>query len=208
MTLHSMRKTDATYKQSAPPNGWGYCGTSFNGTGSSWDGNENAASGYPCLDQPGRGQGDLLVNPFPNTRNSATQCSGSSPCAWPRQALEPVYAWANGWQLVQNSGGSFAAAAEFSVLSANKDYYVEIQPFTGSSGIGVGKLSDRPSSCTPGVAYWATNMPGRWPETLYQCSAPNTWTEYYRPYPYPHPLRSGAPASLVGAPGNLRVTVH
>ena len=32
------RKDNATYNQTATPNGWGYAGTEFNGTGSMWDG--------------------------------------------------------------------------------------------------------------------------------------------------------------------------
>ena len=57
------RKNNATYNQTATPNGWGYAGTEFNGTGSMWDGGTalgtDTLKGYPCLDQPGRGQGDL-----------------------------------------------------------------------------------------------------------------------------------------------------
>jgi hypothetical protein len=49
---------------------------------SAWDGNTGAPGGYPCLDQSGRGQGDLI--------------SGANPTpAWPHQAAEPIYAWNN-----------------------------------------------------------------------------------------------------------------
>jgi hypothetical protein len=204
VTLHSMRKNNATYRQSSSPNGWGYCGTQFNGIGSNWDGNTDAVTGYPCLDQPGRGNGDLLANTFPNVKNTATQCSAGSPCAWPRQADEPIYEWSNAFRLVRNSGGNFLSVAESAVLQRNKDFYLQISPFNGSSGVGVGALADRPSSCTTGVAYWATGAPGGSPETLYKCTATNTWTEYYRPYTYPHPLTGRSPAGPA-APANVRV---
>ena len=67
-----IRKDNGTYSQTATPNGWGYCGTQFNGTGSNWDGNTDGTTGYPCLDQPGRGQGDLLSGNFPTETNAAT----------------------------------------------------------------------------------------------------------------------------------------
>ena len=63
------RKNNDTYNQQPTPNGWGYGGTEFNRTGSNWDGGTalgtDTVKGYPCLDMPGRGQGDLLTGLFP-----------------------------------------------------------------------------------------------------------------------------------------------
>ena len=76
------RKNNGTYNQQPTPNGWGYAGTEFNGTGSNWDGGTalgtDTTKGYPCLDQPGRGQGDLITGLFPNKVNSTT---GDNPLA-------------------------------------------------------------------------------------------------------------------------------
>jgi len=56
--------------------------------------------------------------------------------------------------------------------------------FDGSSGVGVGLLSQRPLSCMKeGVAYWATNE-----NKLYRWHN-GKWELYYAPYAYPHPLR-------------------
>ena len=102
--LHSMRRNNTTYAQTPPPNGWGYCGTSFNGTGSAWDQNTSTTTGYRCLDQPGTGKSDLLVNWFPYTCDvTLGQCGavpGSPPQpganyngVYPNQQLEPIYEW-------------------------------------------------------------------------------------------------------------------
>jgi hypothetical protein len=63
-------------------------------------------------------------------------------------------------------------------------------------------LANRPTTCTAGVGYFATDQ-GSWntsssnPEgvqqsgadgVLYKCTATNTWTLYYTPAIYPHPL--------------------
>jgi transcriptional regulator with XRE-family HTH domain len=82
----------------------GHCGTAFNGTRSNWDGNADAVTGYPCIDQPGRGQGDLLTGDFPSEVNSTT-----GTIAWPHQALEPIYEWLNTASVVPGWGGSFVA---------------------------------------------------------------------------------------------------
>jgi hypothetical protein len=107
------------------------------------------------------------------------------------------------------------------VLAENRDYWQQRTSFTGAvtvdcggtplhgdtsttGGVGCGTLGAMPATCTTGTAYWATDqscsdltgMVGTNPATpitgtLYKCTAQNTWTAYYTPYTYPHPLRSG-----------------
>ena len=137
-----------------------------------WDGNQDS-SGYPCLDQPGRGQGGLLSNFNP------------TPVGWPHQAPSPIYLWNN----TNTAGKPQVVVLSGAVIVRGRDYYEQITPFMGSSGIGSGPLANRPTTCTPKVAYWATDQ-----QTLYQCSVTDTWTVYYRPYTYPHPL-TGSPGT-------------
>ena len=180
IALYSVRSDNSIYTQTGTPNGWGYCGTAFNGTGSCWDGNNPLSSGYACLDNPGRGQGDLLSGNFPNVIDSVT-----STCTWPNQASEPMYEWSNIWS-PWGYGTSTVSNSNPSVLAANRDYYQYTSSFSGTSGTGSGTLAARPAICTPSVAYWATDT-----NTLYQCTATNTWIAYYTPYTYPHPLTQG-----------------
>lgn len=199
ITLHSMRRDNSTYSQTATPDGWGWCGTSQSGTGSNWDGNTNVTTGYPCLDQPGRGVGDLLANNFPTAQNTDT-----GKISWPDQALEPVYVWLSPW--AKWSGGWFVAAYEEEVLVENQDYYSDANnetgaaiTFNGTVGVGSGVRASRPATCTTGVVYWSTDQGGNWNTTngsandgtLDKCTATNTWTNgVYTPYTYPHPGRS------------------
>ncbi len=148
---------------------------------STWDGNADA-TGYPCRDQIGRGPDD-------------PQWDHSPPGAY-TQPLVPAYAWENRRQ-------SNNALVPFQVINSsevhiqeNRDFYNQTTTFDGTSGVGVGMLATRPSTCTPGVAYWATDQ-GEWNSEnpgpdgqLYKCTAPDTWELYYIPYTYPHPLTS------------------
>jgi hypothetical protein len=190
-------RASTAYTETPTPSGWGYCGTDEHGTGSNWDGNNNATTGWPCFDGVGRGMTTQALNgqDFPNVLNSIT-----GTMAWPQQYLEPIYEWGDtvyAGAVIQITGDN---ASE-----NNRDFYVQTSGFNGTSGTGQGLLSARPSTCTPGpggtyatsptgsygVAYFATDANSGNGE-LYACTATNTWTAIYQPYTYPHPLEANA----------------
>jgi PKD repeat protein len=71
------------------------------------------------------------------------------------------------------------------VPRANVHYWFQGATFNGTSGVGVGLKSARPSSgLTAGVGYWATDE-----NILYRATGATTWEAYYTQYTYPHPLR-------------------
>jgi hypothetical protein len=174
--------------------------------GSPWDGNTDVY-GYPALDQPGRGAGDLLTGAFPNRINNTTGTA-----AWPNQVLEPLYSWNN---IAINQTGVMYNNQDTIRIQENRDYYPQASgqqtsptsPFNGTSGTGWGTLANRPTTCTTGVGYFATDQ-GSWNTStsnpygvqrngsdgvLYKCTNnPDPWTLYYTPYTYPHPLRGGS----------------
>src|SRR5208283_2406902 len=106
---------------------------------------------------------------------------------WPHQALDPLYVW-------DNTLNATNAVSAFAMYTDNQDYYQQFGPggesgsFNGTAGVGQGSANSKPSTCTPGVGYWATDT-----NTLYVCNPTNTWTIYYTPHIYPHPLVSGTP---------------
>lgn len=149
-------------------------------------------------------------------------------------ASEPYYLWnnrraSNIW-LAETGGGKLPTSpcrnddkcgptyTSITQIQNNRDYYDFAPTFDGTSGTGCGTIESRPSTCTTGVAYWATNqscsdqtgLVGANPTTpiagtLYKCTAPNTWTAAYTPYTYPHPLRDSSPKSVLTPPKNLMV---
>jgi hypothetical protein len=182
-------RTNTQHAFATAPSGWGYCGAGIGP--SAWDQNTDS-SGYACIDQIGRGKGDLLPQSYWPLN-----------AAWPHEALEPVYEWNDTLSFAPTWGGVVFSAQ--TSINQNRDYFVYTPSFNGTSGVGSGLLSARPSTCTALVAYWATDT-----NTLYQCSTTNTWTTYYKPYTYPHPLVQGSTSSgtTVAAPTNLSAVIQ
>lgn len=181
------------------PNGWCTSSDVCDGTDAR-DGNRSPTTthrGYPCYLQPAR------------------DVSGT---------LKPVYVWRNTLSGSKTDLLLWSDGYAPNHFKANRDYYnatsanaqtSPTSPFNGTTGMGYGTKANRPTTCTPtedaldagkgGVGYWATDegywnskTPGTPSGVLYRCSATNTWTLHYVPYPYPHPLRSGlaAPTGL------------
>lgn len=97
-------------------------------------------------------------------------------------------------------------------IAENSNYWNEQTSFNGVVGVGYGLLSSRPATCTKGVGYWATDQ-GGWNNSgsggqgvFYKCTSTNTWSLYYTPYTYPHPLASFSSAPL--PPTNITVVVQ
>jgi len=179
---------------------WGPC------TGSSpIDGNTSGGEGYPCRDQIGRS-------------TDSFQWNYGSP--YPSQQLAPVFIWKNTRTdtsveipVQLNCVGTSEECTRQSTkhIVESRDYYTFRSSFNGVSGVGEGTLAQRPSTCTTGVGYWATDQ-GEWnsknagPDgALYRCTSTNTWSLYYTPYTYPHPLQNGG-SSKPEPPTDLRVT--
>jgi len=87
-------------------------------------------------------------------------------------------------------------------------WWTQHATFTGATGIGRGIKSSMPATCTTGVGFWVTDE-GSWNKKLaantsgrfYKCTSTNTWTLYYTPYTYPHPLQGTAVPITLKSPG-------
>ena len=128
----------------------------------------------------------------------------------PIQHPHDTYFWNNWWDgsLVDATEGEDVAGH----IDENSEFFNYAAGFDGTVGIGIGSTAPE-GNCTAGVGYWVTAYsPGTTPPTtmadmrtycqagvLYKATATNTWTLYYRPYTYPHPLTAGGgPPGLSG----------
>lgn len=145
-----------------------------------WDQNIPGFEGWRCLEQPGALFG-------------VAKGSGA--------VSMPFYQWTNtiddvvkSFSINPSGGGECSRRETFHIIE-DRDYYNHNASFDGTTGVGVGTLANRPATCTPEVAYWATDE-----SKLYKCTATNTWSLHYTPFTYPHPLRG-----VIPPPTNLRV---
>lgn len=91
----------------------------------------------------------------------------------------------------------YDGADNYCGVSENRNWYNYNASFNGTTGIGRGTAAPT-MNCTKGVAYWqaSTATPTVDPAVvqngiLWKATAANTWTAYYTPYTFPHPLAGG-----------------
>jgi hypothetical protein len=169
MTLYRVTISD-TY----PP--WGMC-TDGN---HAWDGN-TSPTGYPCLDQFGW---------IFDENNTGTR------------TLTPIYMWLN----TRNGSALGNPITSDTYVTINREFYTTNGASCTSGGActtGIGTGTSLPTTCTTGVGYWKTDE-GNWDSVqagtdgvLYKCTSTNTWTLYYTPYTYPHPLQNASSTSVL-----------
>jgi hypothetical protein len=213
--------------------GWEITGSTSNTVMSSWyayDGNNGVVvsdgdtyiilRASVCLDQPGRGAGVYISG-------DSSENTSPTPVGPIDEALDPIYEWGDTIGTSSSPGyGPFQVGT--AKLLLGRDYYEETNnqaaqsnpttPFNGTAtgacggswtcNVGHGTFANRPTTCTQGVGYWATDQ-GNWNQSgsggqgeLYICTATNTWTMEYEPYVYPHPLDTRSnPTPNPGVPG-------
>jgi uncharacterized membrane protein YgcG len=163
-------------------------------------GDEFIITGYTkCLDQGGAGAGQLFANFFITPVETTTE------------VVDPAYEWDNAGPPPDHGNIGTDSPSTF---TANVQYYTDNsngKPVECSAthacaslteGVAWGKLAYRPTTCTAGVGYYATDQ-GSWNQSgnafgqgqFFVCGAGNTWQARYAPYCYPHPLVSGVSCS-------------
>jgi hypothetical protein len=174
------------------------------------------AGGYRCLDQAGAGK--------------SIQYSGTGPAysitigpiASGQSALEPILAWGN----TLNGALAHIVNPGLDVVVENRDMFNQNNSCAGGTCTGgIGRGASLPTGCSPtsmnsGPYFFDTDA-GSWNAIgvdgaqdstdtngiLYKCTAPNTWTVFWTPFTYPHPLVTGlTTASPPSAPTGLRVS--
>ncbi|MFY9560030.1 MAG: hypothetical protein WAQ52_07340 [Terriglobales bacterium] len=94
----------------------------------------------------------------------------------------------------QNNGPYCGGQFESTFIQQNRDYWLPTY----------GLESALPGTCTAdGNTYYGTTDTDK----IYKCTAANTWTLFYQPYTYPHPLRTNS-QNAPNAPTNLAAVVQ
>jgi hypothetical protein len=157
------------------------------------------ATGYPCMDQAGRGKSHVLSGD--GDGGSALSYIGDM-----QNVSEPIVCVNNTDHGVEsdcyNPGSN-------DVIVASRDYFNYNSGCVGAScTAGTGRGASLPTGCTPTATpgpWFVLTTAGTWNNgsptsgKFYQCTATNTWSARYgivnttgEPYTYPHPLQNTA----------------
>jgi hypothetical protein len=150
----------------------------------------------------------------PTPQYSQYSCDSCQDPAYPAysQHIQNTYAWNNhGNGVEQRLTKRLDYCADLSDgyrITENVDYWnFNPNALDGNAEKGINCGSAPPvGKCSIGDGYWQTSYsPCSSPPAtmedlktytqsgrLYVCTAPDTWTAYYQPYTYPHPLRGGS----------------
>lgn len=164
----------------------GYPGTPYANSGEC--GAPTGPTSWDTSPHPATGSNHMCYDAFAGPDDSA----GANDVTLPPddQASLPAYFWGNTengtdpWNFeIQGTCASY--------ILEDRDFYMDDSSngSFGNGGVAIGVIGSRPSSCTPYEAYWASDE-----SILYKCTATDTWSSYYVPFTYPHPLQGGNPA--------------
>lgn len=123
--------------------------------------------------------------------------------------------------VLQDDCGSYSVGTPYTITE-NIDYWnYNPNSLNGGTQKGINCGAAAPEgNCSIGDGYWQTahiscdQAPKAMAEMktftqagkFYKCTAPNTWTLYYQPYAYPHPLRNEDDLIPPAAPSGLSVS--
>ena len=191
---------------------------------SPFDGNTDS-TGYPCMDQIGRGKGLLITGTEPAGLRDDNLVPNPDPPQPVAQVLEPVYNFKN---LLNGVEARFDDNNPVDVTIENRDFYNLNTSYNGTSqrGVGYGPRSSRPKTCTANDGWWATDQ-GSWNTSTTEtysglvgltggadgvldvCTGTGTsgtWTDgAYVPLIYPHPLVKDGNSKPPAIPTRLTV---
>jgi hypothetical protein len=141
--------------------------------------------------------GNGVCKPYPTAFDSSeSYCSPINGTSCVEEQVHNTFYFHNvvGGSVVNpawSMGTNICGGTPSSYIQQNREYWLP------TSGLA----SALPASCTAdgNTYYGATDT-----DVIYKCTATNTWSVFYQPYTYPHPLRGGSSASSPpAAPTNL-----